>query len=539
MITGTQKYRYYGSLDGGINYVELFLNNYPKISNKPESKEIFYRVKSDEWIIQRFKNIVFYDTLLNMLQNPCLITLDILFKCDTDSETLYNGALKINNVTEINEAEGIIVVSPNTVDDYIWWDKDKDKDIVIGPNLALNTVQYSATSVEYILEVPVPVGIPPRYGGMAVASIVTIPTRIVTYEQQRLPFAYTGYTQGNGVFGLGYTPAVTNCPTDLFYKAAAARDILPDTELDNSFFRLDELIEDVTTQLDNPLTVVSTFLNSANNPITGATNNFNNVMIAQIADVVGLKGKVRELTFDGLMAIIKKWLCYWWIDGTDLHIEHIKTIDDSRANGIDLTDSIYNVRKYLTLENINGDITDKTYSFKLDAPAKEEFTYSEGDNRIGNIEYTNPLADDKVKKHDLRGFMADVNKLISFPDSLNDENYIILVTDFVSSSLYQIREESNGTDPILNWHLSWDKILNNYWIYDRPFFSGLINTVAVNFLTLQHMKVQKEISFPDLEEIYDPKKYITTNLGEGLIDSIELDTENGFINTTLKHKACG
>jgi hypothetical protein len=149
------------------------------------------------------------------------------------------------------------------------------------------------------------------------------------------------------------------------------------------------------------------------------------------------------------------------------------------------------------------------------------------------------LADDKVKKHDLRGFMADVNKLISFPDSLNDENYIILVTDFVSSSLYQIREESNGTDPILNWHLSWDKILNNYWIYDRPFFSGLINTVAVNFLTLQHMKVQKEISFPDLEEIYDPKKYITTNLGEGLIDSIELDTENGFINTTLKHKACG
>jgi len=546
MIQGTQKYRFYGSLNAGAIYTELFLNNYPKISNKPESNEIFYRFKSDEWVIQKWKNLNFYLGLIPSLQNPCSVTLDILFQVRTASETLYTGSLKVNNVAPIDETTGIISLSPTSVDDYGWWDLNKDTIYI--PSVTHRAVQYSTTSVEYSFEVELDSQVVPTYGGMADCDIVGTAPKIIRYKQQRIPFVYPGYLEGNGIFEDFYgtepyaetVPKVgaTNCPRGVYYKDSCTVETLPPVVLGTSFMRLDEIINDVIFKMESGLTLSSTFLNAYANPITGPPNNFNNIVIGLLADIFGVNGKNREFTFDGLMSIIKKWGCFWWVDGSSLRIENIKTIMDARTGGIDLTDAIYNTPKYLTLQNINGVATDNVYSFKLDVPLKEEFIYEEGDDRIGTIVYNNALADDNTKKHELRGVMADVIKLISFPDSLSEDTYMILATDVVSEYVYKIREESDGSTNILNYHLSWDKILNNYWLNDRPFFSGLINGVAVTFHSIQHMKIQKTLSFPDLENQYDVNKYITTNLGAGLIDSIELDTENGFFTVTLKHTAC-
>jgi len=170
MIQGTQKYRFYGSLNAGASYTELFLNNYPKISNKPESDEIFYRFKSDEWVIQKWKNLNFYLGLIPSLQNPCSVTLDILFQVRTASETLYTGSLKVNNVAPIDETTGIISLSPTSVDDYGWWDLNKDTIYI--PSVTHRTVQYSTTSVEYSFEVELDSQVVPTYGGMADCGIL-------------------------------------------------------------------------------------------------------------------------------------------------------------------------------------------------------------------------------------------------------------------------------------------------------------------------------------------------------------------------------
>lgn len=531
MICGTHKYQYYISIDNGASYTRVYLNVYPKITNATVEGEVFYRATSSDWILQRSQSENVYDAVLGFMQNPCTSTLQILVQARDGLNILYTGKLKINN-TKVDEIKGVIAISPEPVDNYEWWDKDKDT--VINADVTFREVTYLTTSILFEEEID-RIGLPPAMGGMDLCSIATGSPQVYTFGQQRIPFQATGYLRGDGVYGDGYTNlGATNCPTDRYYKAQCTPETIPAETLGNLFIRLDDLIQQLLTAFNTGLTIESTFLNDANNPITGSANQLNNIVLGHVADIVGTQGKNREISFTGLIDIVKKLQCFWWVEGSKLKIEHIKTITDARVAGIDLTAAKYNTSKYLTLKNINGDRTDNEYTFQIEVPLKEEFSYVEGDDRIGTIEYTSGLTDQKTKKHELTGYIADVIKLINFPDSLSDDSYIILVTD----NSYQILEETDGSVDLLNYHLSWDKILNNYWIYNRPFNTGLINNVVTAFTDLEKMKVQAELLFPNLDDIYDMDKYITTNMGEGLIQSHELDTGNSFIKVILKQNAC-
>jgi hypothetical protein len=535
VICGNEKYLFYVSVDGGASYTNVQLNNHPKLTWKPVKGEVFYRATCDEWELQRFLNIPIYDTILPFLQNPCSTTLTIQLQIKDGSTLLWTGSVRIGDIG-VDEIHGILKIKPVTIDEYEWWDKDKDT--IFQPNVTLRTVTYSTESVPYSEDVP-RVGVPPTRGGMDLCAIAPGTPQIYTFTQQRIPYETTGYAQGNGVFGEGSPPTVTNCPTNLYYKASCTQETVSTDTLGIEFMRWDDIVNYILFELGLSYTIESSFLNDTNNPITGTANKMNNLVISLIADVVNVNGKNRDVTFDKMMDLIKKFNCFWWVEGNKIKVEHIKTITDARTGGIDLTLAKFD--KYQVLNDVNGERTDNVYSFKIDIPFREEFSYTEGDNRIGTIEYENGLASpEKIVKRDLREYCQDVIKLINFPDSFSEDNYIILVTD----GSYDILTENgilNGNlawDYVLNSHLSWKKLLNNYWIYDRPFTTGLVNGVSTVFSTQEKMKLQTDIEFPNLDNIYDPDKYIDTNMGEGLVESFVLDTENSFIKVTLKHTAC-
>lgn len=85
-----------------------------------------------------------------------------------------------------------------------------------------------STTIETEVIATGPTGMPPEYGGMELCSI-TFEPRTFHFKQQRITFEHFGYEAGNGVYGEGNWPTVTNCPSNSYYKTQCEPEIVGTT----------------------------------------------------------------------------------------------------------------------------------------------------------------------------------------------------------------------------------------------------------------------------------------------------------------------
>lgn len=285
--------------------------------------------------------------------------------------------------------------------------------------------------------------------------------------------------------------------------------------------RFDAVLEYLVSQLGCSLTVRSHFFGinathaaaPVNDAYDYAGDYYQDMTIHQKSDVKRPYGdpsfsfiwnmKLKDLLND----LQTMFNVFWKLDGTDLILEHI-TYFESIA-GADYSA----VKMPLELE------------YDINAPKTERFVWSDED--CSAIFKGSPITyncgnGDNERRVSL--FSTDVGfvRNISYQDRVSDDNWVLLsCSNTGPGGIYFINERNQP----LSWTNLHDK-LHRHW---RPFTSGTLNGVAVTFDSVEPIKKQPEFTVPlCCDAVFDPSAYITTQIGDGTIQSA---TENLYRDT--------
>ena len=402
-------------------------------------------------------------------------------------------------------------------------------------------------------------------------------------ETADLPFYASGhsYIHGNGIFEEGF-PAVTtpnpeasNCNQNRYYYLAASTEsgtmtvcgtLLtgntvnstgPYHDLAGTGGVLSKMLE------GSGLTLVSEFFQSATNPVTGESPNpyrYLKLIHNQVVKDTHDYSTTGELTLEQLITdLCNTFQLQWCIDGTSLIIEHYsyfargKSYTGTPVVYADLTDKTKYKPRYQIIFDLDGSESDNEYSFtQTEAPQKELFNFRDGYDYDGEILYDSAFCKkDSKEERNIASFMTDLAWLYYYKESSIDDCYCLAVTDSTGKVLrkstglrwrkgnvyynvnYTLTEAS-----FPNGYLMWDNLLKDFWTVNNYFSLCHINGEfsARTVTDTKKLKKQRDIRFPRLESgALDPFKLITTNLGDGIIESFDIDTDTDFINVNLAY----
>lgn len=394
-----------------------------------------------------------------------------------------------------------------------------------------------------------------------------------------LPFYAGGhaYIHGNGLFEEGF-PAVT-VPNTNAGNADQTRWYYPTGSTESGDMTLAGILSAGNTVVStgpvqkltnvftllltgSGLTLVSQFFNDATNPVTTNPNHLNYLKFVHNRVVKNIQGydTKGEMTLDGLLKdLCETFRLSWAIIGTNFYIEHINFFENgfsySGTPGIyaDLTDQSTYKLKYQTIYDIDGSESDNEFKFTLsDAPEKELFHFVDGYDYDGQIKYDSAFAKKGTDlKHNTSLFMTDFSYLLCSPVLSFNDAFCLIACDS-SGLIYRrtaklrwlqanitINEIYRRTETDFpNGDLQWQNLLNDFWDYLTIFKTGAINGKypSVTFNSSQKIVTQRDIRFPRLSGAYDAYKLITTNFGNGRVESFELDTNTDFIKVVLVYE---
>lgn len=271
-------------------------------------------------------------------------------------------------------------------------------------------------------------------------------------------------------------------------------------------------------------------------PVT--TNFLTNITIAQKSDIISYNSSNPAtkgvITFDKLEKI---WLfmfnAYWFIDSQNrLRIEHISYFNRTVAYNANVSPhAIFNVAK-------NKYNYDKTKMPKFEKFSMAEMMFTDF---IGTSIYYDNLCVDQdsssnTKERALDFITTDLYALFIDPASANKIGFVLMANNVVNNA-YTVAVEQGviSAANITNGHLSWANLHNYYHRHNRVLIQGFMNNVLTTFASAKPTKVQKEIiikfccgnTFDPLIQLYK------TELGDGILDEAEENTEKGTIKMTL------
>jgi len=324
------------------------------------------------------------------------------------------------------------------------------------------------------------------------------------------------------------------------------------------------------------ITFDSRFFMDATNPVTGTANTLNYLMLSHRAFLKGIETNDTEgaIELQGLVEeVCRLFNCKWHIDAVNeyLVIEHVLYYENGMAYDppstdvyTDLTDeTVYLPKRYQVLtdacEGIDGEYgkTDREYKYNIRLPKTETIEISESYEPKYTITYDSGFGqhDVKVEKSfDVLG--TDIQYMYAnFEDSLED-GYLLLAcyldggiagaNTILRKDVYVSRWDKDAAPPqyvlsvpswgndFANGDLMLYNLMEAYLIYMRYFLKGTINNIQYLFTKSFRGKEQRKIRFPRIEAgKFDPLKPIKTNLGSGVVDSWEVDTDTDFINVIL------
>lgn len=291
----------------------------------------------------------------------------------------------------------------------------------------------------------------------------------------------------------------------------------------SNFFRIDP---DVSFPVDEPYPT--------------AEAGFDKLMIWQLSDIV--RPEVSDdatdlkITLKSLLELLKKTFNVdWTIEdaGATFRIEHISYFIN--ANGEDLTTSYPD---QVTKRN--------AYSYdSVKIPKSETFKFAFETTPFFNgspILYPNICASKDVKdeNYTVQGVLTDFSFCHQNGEitSLKGMFWAAVIED--GGAYYFAREDDDAGNPRNNGHLSWTKLIPNYWPWDRPQTSGTVNgTSDVAFESTFRSKRQQAI--PLLVDCaflgsWDPTELMQSGIGWGEVDVFEISLARCELTVTLLHE---
>lgn len=348
----------------------------------------------------------------------------------------------------------------------------------------------------------------------------------------------------------------------------------------NHFFRIDYKEVQWIGQDPSGLTIISQFLTSATNPITGTENHFANLRlmhnraIKNIQDI-STKG---EMTLQQLIEDLCSTLnLSWCIIGTNLYIEHINYFINGFSyapNPTIYVDATQFPLKYQVVNDLDGQKSDQEYKYPVSAPEKEVFHFPAGFDYDGQIKYDSKfVGKGEINQRDISVFMTDVAHTLTLGSDTIDDSWCLICASIPVNDigiiyrrtaglrwyqgpktmlavvynnpfyLFSARKNTglsfpNPVPDYINGDLMWNNILNDWFIYQTFFKEGQINGKypSVSFTTQKKIRKQRELRLPRTQTgAFNPYYLITTNLGNGIVNSFEISTDTDFIKCELLH----
>lgn len=279
------------------------------------------------------------------------------------------------------------------------------------------------------------------------------------------------------------------------------------------------IVEYLGGKISAGVTVVSTFLKDAVNPITLTTNRYNLLTLAQKSDIKRPNSTdpatVGMMSFNQIMAMLRCMQLYWEYDAStnEITIEHISTFGgvagiDTRNQKLtqrknkytNLSEEIYKYEKFSWMEA-------KYFDFVGDYISYDDCAGKNSNNSTIEYSFPNLTTDLPYIRECMEN--TDTESLIS------DDGWVMLANEDIGGTYYILWNYSvKNTAPHLfpNADLTWSWLHQCFWKHNRQLIEGTMNTGAVTFYTAKASKVQ-ELSITDCED-FDPTEEVITELGQ-------------------------
>lgn len=271
----------------------------------------------------------------------------------------------------------------------------------------------------------------------------------------------------------------------------------------------------------------------SNAAYTAAGNFLTNLMIWQASDVraayvdAAQNATIGKMKLSDLLNDLQKiFRVYWWIDGISLRIEHESWFNQS--NGLDLSADPQQAGTY-QYERIDEDFPrEQQFSWRYSLRNQ----YFEGSPLV----YENACSDG-VEENTVRLFVTDMNTLLSDETAGSDEGFVLGAAVFFEGAYYLLSDDNDGIE-LVNGHLSWYNLHQNYHQHRRPFLAGEMNGAAHTFTTAKRTKrqqVRANISTAQYVA-FDPDTLTRSLIGWGEHTSeIRYSAKNCELSLTLLH----
>lgn len=242
--------------------------------------------------------------------------------------------------------------------------------------------------------------------------------------------------------------------------------------------------------------------------------------------------------------------CYWYIDGNNLRIEHIRYFN----NGLDYTGGINSTQPDLDVTLLTAPRIHKTwllgqseYKYELDdLPERYQFSWPD-DVTEPFIGWPIEVKNDYVKKGEINEisvskFVSDIDFMLLNPGSFSEDNIAVLAPDnngalqYLNQNLGAIGDDFYTEYSLQNGQLSFLSLVPRYY---RDNISGkdvIINKVKYqNTLALNVIRTKEQvINIPFVENLTE-NSLVKTGLGIGRVDAMELNLNSNIVKITLKH----
>ncbi|MCB0334704.1 MAG: hypothetical protein KDD62_00320 [Bdellovibrionales bacterium] len=210
---------------------------------------------------------------------------------------------------------------------------------------------------------------------------------------------------------------------------------------------------------------------------------------------------------------------------TELILEH-RTVYNT-LQGLDLTGTAY--------ADYTQDLT--TFNFENAAiPRQEQFRQMDeqvSDDFTEDIDYDNTCATEGPEEIRLNDVTTDFATAAEDDDRVSDQGFFIGAC-YIWFGVYYLNFE-NG---IINRHLGFPQLIENYLKWERPFIEGEIDSVATTFESAIKIKEQEELKIPMSPAefaTFDPAKLVKTQYGWGEIAAFSWSAATCTLTVTVKH----
>jgi hypothetical protein len=276
------------------------------------------------------------------------------------------------------------------------------------------------------------------------------------------------------------------------------------------------------------------------NYVYGGINQYNYLTIAQKSDIrnpTSTEGaSIGEITWDQFEEWLANMEVYYVIIDGELHIEHISRFIG--VVGLDLTQPPY------------AKMADKQNNFryaKAEMSRREEYKWMEAENAefVGfPIEYKDSAGEyslcvnEDTENRDFKDLTTDLKFIQTNIGDIDNKGFVILANTFNGVDYNVIQDAGLITGvSILNNPMSISTLQERFMRFNRILAFGNMNRNYTQFDSSQFFKKQGKFKVPLCCDVdFDPISLITTKLGNGQVETAEIDYKEDTVELKIKYE---